>query len=128
MQKSVSERFRWFSWGQGLGLPPQQGSYWSLDKRAGDLPRLPAEWAKTVAAFQGTAPETFCRPPVVALGSRLAAAAERLAARLAPEGLGSAPGLTLLHGDFKTANLFISSGGGRDARVFGLLCYSGCSA
>lgn len=42
----------------------EQGSYWSLDKRRGDLPQLPGEWARTVAAFEAWAPATFRRPPV----------------------------------------------------------------
>ena len=85
-----------------------QGSYWSLEKRAADLPGIPAEWAKTVAAFGGFDPATFSRPSVVALGTRLQAAAKKLAEPLQPRGAGVEVGLTLLHGDFKTANLFIS--------------------
>lgn len=94
-----------------------QGSYWSLEKRRDDLAGLPAEWARTVAAFQGWAPATFRRPPVVRLGARLQAAAERLAQRLEP---GAAePGRTLVHGDFKTANLFIAGAADPWERVLG---------
>ena len=46
------------------------------------------------------------RAQVVLLGTRLQAAAERLALRLQLGG-GQA-GRTLVHGDYKTANLFIS--------------------
>ena len=85
-----------------------QGSYWSLEKRESDLLGLPVEWAKTVAAFISFAPETFSRPSVINLSARLQAAAENLAKGLRPGDSGSELGLTLMHGDFKTANLFIS--------------------
>ena len=85
-----------------------QGSYWSLEKREADLPGLPAEWAKTVAAFGSFDPATFSQASVVRLGARLQVAAKKLAEQLRPGGAGAEVGLTLLHGDFKTANLFIS--------------------
>lgn len=99
---------------------PAQGTYWSLDKRRDDLPRLPGEWARTVAAFQVWAPATFRRPPVVRLGARLQAAAERLAQRLQPGG--AEPGQTLVHGDYKTANLFVTFTTGAAAPARGSQC------
>lgn len=88
------------------------GGYWSLDKRRADLERMEDEWCRWQAALLPPPP-----PPgtgiddsaeagggVRGLAVGLRAAAADLDARLAA--LGAATGRTLLHGDFKTANLF----------------------
>ncbi|KAL0047335.1 hypothetical protein WJX82_000891 [Trebouxia sp. C0006] len=96
------------------GCSPQgiwpQGSYWSLDKRQSDLAGMPMQWAKSCSAFETAFPETFAKASVQALAERLLAVAAAVHQELSLDSANSsaAQWRTIIHGDFKTANLFFS--------------------
>lgn len=92
------------------------GGYWSLEKRQDDLPRMEDEWRRWQAAVPPVGGSVEVATGVLELAAGLHAAAAGLASRLSS--LGAASGRTLLHGDFKTANLFFrpaADGGGAAA-------------
>ncbi|GMH38625.1 hypothetical protein BSKO_06509 [Bryopsis sp. KO-2023] len=78
-----------------------EGSYWSLDKRRSDLSRMEMEWAKTVGSFAQHFTGEFSDEGIRSLGSRLLGVAGALDQALMPDQY-----TTLVHGDFKTANMF----------------------
>lgn len=92
--------------GESLSKLWPEGSYWSLGKRSGDLDRMESEWEKTVGSFSEAFPEEFSTEHIVKLGSTICALAEELDSKLR----NSQSSITLVHGDFKTANLFFGDG------------------
>jgi len=106
----------------------RRGGYWSLEKRRADLPRIPGAWALTLEAFAPVLPAVAAAPAMATLGRDLASRADELDAGL--QAL-SAPGtglFTLLHGDFKAANLFFPPGDGSAACVDFQWSGPGCGA
>ncbi|KAA6417522.1 MAG: hypothetical protein FRX49_09484 [Trebouxia sp. A1-2] len=95
---------------QALGLNSAQGCYWSLEKRQSDLAGMPRQWAKTCSAFEIDFPETFAKASVQALAERLLAVATAVHQELSLDSTDTsvAQWRTIIHGDFKTANLFFS--------------------
>eukprot|EP00892_Ulva_mutabilis_P000308 jgi/Ulvmu1/10278/UM060_0080.1 len=105
------------------------GGYWSLDKRHLDLAGMPEQWRRWQDAMlpdpdsHSTQHSTDQADADIAqLAARLQAAAPALAQRL--DALGATSGHTMLHGDFKTANIFFqpappdgAGGGGAAVRV-----------
>lgn len=84
------------------------GGYWNLEKRVGDLDGMEAEWDKMLAAFPGE--ETL--EAHKGLASRLKSAApaiSRATRRGGAGGGGGGGGQTLVHGDFKQANIITPS-------------------
>lgn len=82
------------------------GSYWSLEKRQSDLAKVETEWHKIIANFSDLFPREFSDQEISKLGPRL-----REWATSVDKELQSAPSnMTLLHGDFKTANIFLNNG------------------
>ena len=87
--------------GLDLPLPPQRGSYWSLEKRQTALAGVADAWANLCSTFQDTAPDLVGDPEFVAAGRRLQAVAVDLDQMLL-----TSPHVWI-HGDFKAANLFV---------------------
>jgi len=90
----------------------EQGGYWTLDKRHEDLATMERDWDVVVANWKDVYPDVFTDPRICQLGTRLRQSARNVSERLAerwPEHR------TLIHGDFKTANLFFD--GDADAMV-----------
>ena len=85
-----------------------RGSYWSLEKRRKEWEKMREEWSCTCRSFECHYPSTFSQENVRALAGNLEAAAERLHADLEPS---TTMLQTMVHGDFKTANLFFLSQG-----------------
>lgn len=83
------------------------GSYWELDKRRSDLAEMAPGWRRWAAAMDASLPDLVNDADVLALPARLEACAQALHDRLGREPSLREGGFgTLLHGDFKTANLF----------------------
>ena len=82
------------------------GCWWSLAQRgAAEMARMHEVWPTFLREFSHLDPELFHRPSVVELPRRLAALAHWVAEELAVTP--SQPHCTLIHGDYKAANLFL---------------------
>ncbi|CAG9467879.1 unnamed protein product [Pedinophyceae sp. YPF-701] len=97
-----------------------QGCYWTLSKREKEHAKMGAEWRTTRAAFRPYCPALFDHESVQPLGDTLRDAARALDAKL--HGAGDVEtcwvGPTLVHGDYKAANLlFVDAGGGSGANA-----------
>jgi len=91
-------------WGTDSAALPmvwERGSYWSLEKRLADVHKIESEWERTLEAFPGVAELQSRRT----LGARLRANAHALFRRSAAVGHRAA-NATLIHGDFKSANIY----------------------
>jgi len=86
----------------------------SFEKRdEQEIKDLPKSWAKVVEAWKDEYPELFAQEDVSALGSKLLDLAPKLHAELQKNDKYTA----LLHGDFKSANLFLHKDTGEVAVV-----------
>lgn len=83
----------------------ERGGYWSLDKRSSDVPHIASRWEATRGAFEDVHP-VASSDGLRRLGQALSSLAGEVDGALA-----AAPGRTLLHGDFKAANLFFVGSG-----------------
>jgi len=84
-----------------------KGTYWSLEKRKTEFERMTLEWNRTCESFRDVYPTIFTSPKIKDLAFRLQCIAADLDMLLKP----TDEYKTLVHGDFKTANLFFSSQG-----------------
>ena len=82
------------------------GGYWALDKRRSDLQKMRSEWQQWQAANAMHFAELVSCKDVQNLAQRLHARADELAGELAAAAAPGQPLATVVHGDFKTANLF----------------------
>jgi len=103
----------------------EHGGYWTLDKRTADLDNLERDWDVVVANWRGAYPEVFADPKVRQLGARLRQAGPRLSRALAQRW---PTHRTLIHGDFKTANLFFNAGAGAVVALDWQWCGGGLGA
>lgn len=84
-----------------------RGAYWSLEKREKEWKNMISEWNRTCSSFLPSYPFIFGRETTRRLAEGLAAFAKELDRELLPD----VHTKTLLHGDFKTANLFFLTEG-----------------
>lgn len=75
-----------------------------------ELEALPEAWAALCAELSAEDPALFAQPRVAALGERLRRSAEAVSARLRG-GADGAARRCVIHGDFKTANVFFGGAG-----------------
>lgn len=91
-------------------LHPTGGTWWALPKRdASELNRMAERWPAFLSAFASAAPNLVSRPSVQGLPARLSRVAQWVAAevRVGPDDAYA----TLVHGDYKAANLFFPRDG-----------------
>ena len=81
-----------------------------------ELEALPEAWAALCAELSAEDPALFAQPRVAALGERLRRSAEAVSARLRG-GADGAARRCVIHGDFKTANVFFGGSGCRDPKL-----------
>ena len=87
------------------------GGWWSLHQREeAELARMLECWPRVLSAFEAVDPELVRQPSVVRLAIRLRAIAPAVSALLDVEPM--ARFCTLMHGDFKAANIFLPCRGG----------------
>lgn len=91
-----------------------QACFWSPDKReASELDGLPDAWAALLQSIYSADPALFARPGIKDFGARLAAGSKFANGELrAEKSLASWRKKSILHGDYKTANLFLGREGG----------------
>jgi len=89
----------------------ESGTHLALEKRpANEVEKLPGIWSGFVKAFAAEH-TTFGQDvdTVAAVGVRLSAAAPRVAAYLDPRALHNAGRTCIVHGDYKSANMFVTA-------------------
>jgi len=86
-----------------------EGTYWDPDKRdPTELDGLPGAWESLAASLSAESPELFARAPIRSLGQRLRAASAFVSEALRGNSEGRPfKHRCLVHGDFKTANIFL---------------------
>jgi len=101
---------KFHGWGlglQGMGLPRDEGALWRtgghtslVNRPADELQKLPDNYRKFMLAFSDAGPEFV--PPSSDLGQRLHAVAHNV-----DSWINEAPWQVLIHGDFKSGNIFV---------------------
>lgn len=81
----------------------EHGSYWSLDKRASDLDKIEMEWEKTCSNFEPSYPTIFKKEEIKNLAKKL----KEISITIDTDLNNYKEYETLIHGDFKAANIFI---------------------
>jgi thiamine kinase-like enzyme len=89
------------------------GSYHLKNRNPKELKNIQDTWANFCHEVQGEAPEFFGRPSIQNLGKRVQDMAEFISDELSPAY--NEPHATVVHGDYKAMNVFISEKKDKDA-------------